>query len=226
MLRLLEAELRYDRLRIGLILILSLVFFLVIWIGVKWERNRVPMVMLIVLVLTLTAVHAGEKYRISQKRDQLHASLPVSLWKTGMTHLLYPVLVLSAIIFLLFLSVLIVRPYVDYALTMPPLAHLLTLTGLVLAVNGVLLLQRDLRMRLTSKPLRFVAFLFWFLVYVAALLPFYVITNFMGVFGENTPAQHFLARLLGIPAGFMAAGLILSLLSLVSFVTRRSFADS
>jgi len=226
MLRLLEAELRYDRLRIGLILILSLVFFLVIWIGVKWERNRVPMVMLIVLVLTLTAVHAGEKYRISQERDRLHASLPVSLWQTGMTHLLYPALVLSAIIFLLFLSVLIVRPYVDYALTMPPLAHLLTLTGLVLAVNGVLLLQRDLRMRLTSKPLRFVAFLFWFLVYVAALLPFYVITNFMGVFGENTPAQHFLIRLLESPGGFMAAGLILLVLSLVSFVTRRSFADS
>ena len=154
MLRLLEAELRYDRLRIGLILILSLVFFLVIWIGVKWERNRVPMVMLIVLVLTLTAVHAGEKYRISQERDRLHASLPVSLWQTGMTHLLYPALVLSAIIFLLFLSVLIVRPYVDYALTMPPLAHLLTLTGLVLAVNGVLLLQQ------TSAICRFFVLVF------------------------------------------------------------------
>ena len=41
--RLLEAEMRYDRLRLGLSLILSMVFFIIIWTGVKWERNRVPM---------------------------------------------------------------------------------------------------------------------------------------------------------------------------------------
>ena len=224
--RILKLEMIYDRFRIGLFLVFCLLSFLTIWIGVRWERNRVPMIMLMVLVLSLMAVYAGEKNRTTQKRDRLHVLFPVSLWKIGLAHLLYPFCVLLIVYGLLFLSVLIARPFVDYRLTMPSIAHMLTLTGLVLIVNAVILLHRNLRMMFTRKPQRFLIFVFWFVVYFGALLPFYVVTNFFGVFGENTPAQNFLTRLLESPNGFMTAGLLLSLLSVAAFVKRKSYVDS
>jgi hypothetical protein len=203
-----------------------MVTFLTIWLGVKWERNRVPLIMLMVLVLSLAAVYAGEKTRSIQKRDRLHVLFPVSLWKIGMTHLFYPVIVLLIMYFLLFVSVLVARPLINYSLPMPSSAHMLTLTGLVLIVNAVILLHRDLRMIFSRKPQRFLIFVFWFVVYIGALLPFYVVTNFLGVFGENTPAQNFLTGLLESSTGFMAGGLLLSALSLVVFVKRKSYVDS
>ena len=226
MYRLLKAEMKYDRLRIGLFLFFCMAAFLVIWLGIKWERNRVPMIMLMVLVLSLAAVYAGEKNRTIQKRDRLHVSFPVPLWQIGMTHILYPVFVLSIMYVLLFLSVLVARPLVNYVLNMPSFAHLLSLTGLVLIVNAAILLHRDLRMTFPSKPQRFLIFVFWFVVYIGALLPFYVITNFLGVFGENTPAQNFLTQLMESPAWFLAAGLLLSVLSFVTFIFRKSYTDS
>jgi hypothetical protein len=224
--RLLKAEMSYDRLRIGFFLFFCMVAFLTIWLGVKWERNRIPMIMLMVLVLSLSAVYAGEKKRTTHKRDRLHVLFPVSLWQIGMTHLLYPPCVLLIMYFLLFVSVLAARPFVNYSLTMPSLTHMLTLTGLVLIVNAVILLHRDLRMAFTRKFQRLLVFLFWFVVYIGALLPFYVITNFLGVFGENTRAQNFLTRLLEAPTGFVAAGLLLSGLSFVVFIKRKSYVDS
>lgn len=224
--RILKSEMSYDRLRIGLFLFFCMVAFLTIWLGVKWERNRVPMIMLMVLVLSLSAVYAGEKNRTIQKRDRLHVSFPVPLWQIGMTHLLYPFFVLSIVYFLLFMSVLTARPLVNYTLSMPSLAHMFTLTGLVLIVNAVILLHRDLRMTFTRKPQRFFIFVFWFVVYIGALLPFYVITNFLGVFGEDTPVQNLLAHLLESSTGFIAAGIILSVLSFVVFIKRKSYVDS
>lgn len=224
--RIIKAELKYDRLRIGLFLLFCVAAFLTIWLGVKWERNRVPMVMLMVLVLSLSGVYAGEKTRTIQKRDRLHLLFPVPLWQIGLTHILYPFFVLSIIYLLLFLSVLAARPLVNYELTMPSVSHMLTLTGLVLIVNAVILLHRDLWMTFTRKPQRFFIFVFWFVVYIGALLPFYVVTNFLGVFGENTPAQSFLNRLLQSSVVFMAVGLFSSALSLVAFVKRKSYSDS
>ena len=224
--RLLKAEMSYDRLRIGLFLVFCMATYLTIWLGVKWERNRVPMIMLMVLVLSLAAVYAGEKNRNVQKRDRLHMMFPVSLMQIGLTHILYPFVVLSIIYFLLFLSVLVASPLVNYSLKMPSLPHMFTLTGLVLIVNAAILLHRDLRMIFSSKPLRLLTFVFWFVVYLGALLPFYLVTNFLGVFGEDTPAQDFFTRLLEAPTGFMAAGLLLSVLSFIVFVKRKSFVDS
>ena len=224
--QILRSELKYDRFRISLYLCFCMIAFLTIWLGVKWERNRVPMIMLMVLVLSLSAVYAGEKNRTVQRRDRLHMLFPVPLWQIGMTHLLYPLFVLSIIYVLLYLSVLAARPFVDYDLTMPSLAHMLTLTGLVLIINAVILLHRDLRTIFSRKPQRFLIFVFWFVVYFGALLPFYVITNFLGVFGEDTTAHTFLTRLLESPTVFIAAGLVLSALNFVIFVRRKSYADS
>jgi hypothetical protein len=223
---LLKAEISYDRLRINISTLFCAASFVSIWLGVKWERNRVPMTMLMVLVLSLLAVYAGEINRTAQKRDRLHVLLPISLWKIGISHLLYPIAVLFGIYVVYFLSALFVDPFSGRTLTLLSLSHMFTLTGLVLVINAVILLHRDLRMTFTKKHQRFVIFLFWFVVYCGVLLPFYVVTNFLGLFGEDTQVQNFLARLLESPGGFMAAGLLLSGLSFVVFVKRKSYIDS
>ncbi len=224
--RLLKAESGYDGLRIVMSFFLCTAAFLAIWFGVRWERNRVPLMLLMMMILTLSAVYAGEKNRTIQKRDRLHVLLPVSLWHIGIAHLLYPIIVLLCIYILLFLSLLMAQLFIKYSLTMPSHMHMLTLTGLVLIVNAVILLYRDLRMTFTRRHQRFLVFLFWFLVYLGALLPFYVITNFFGLFGENTPVQRFLSRLLESPAGFLVVGLFLSVISVIFFAERKSYADS
>jgi hypothetical protein len=224
--RLLKAEMSYDRLRISLFLLFCVASFVSIWLGVRWERNRVPMIMLMVLVMSLSAVYAGEKNRTVQKRDHLHVLLPVSLWHIAISHMAYPIFVLLCVYLLLLLSALVVQPFVDQPLTMPSPAHLLTMTGLVLVVNAVILLYRDLRMMFARNPQRIFVLVFGLAVYIGALLPFYMVTNFFGVFGEDTPAQHFLTRLLESPIGFLAAGLLLSGLSFVVFIKRRSYIDS
>jgi hypothetical protein len=224
--RILKAEIIYDKLRTVIFFFFCTVVFFTIWFGVKWERNRIPMMLLMILVLTLSAVYAGEKTRTIQKRDRLHVLLPAILWQIGLAHLLYPIFVLLSICLLLFLSALVVQPFIRYSLTVPSLLHMLTLTGLVLIVNAVILLHRDLRMTFTKKYQRFFVFLFWFLVYVGALLPFYVITNFFGLFGENTPAQRYLTGLLESPALFILLGIFLSVICVIVFVKRKSYIES
>lgn len=224
--RLLKAESGYDRLRMGTFFFFCAAVFLTIWFGVRWERNRIPLTLLMIMTLTLSAVYAGEKNRIIQKRDRLHVLLPVTLWSIGIAHMLYPIFVLLCVYLLLFLSALVVQPFISYSLTMPSLLHILTLTGLVLTVNAVILLYRDLRMTFTKKHQRFFVFLFWFLVYLGALLPFYVITNFFGLFGESTPAQTFLTRMLESPTGFLVTGIFLSVVSVIVFAKRKSYVDS
>ncbi len=224
--RILKAEISYDKVRIGLFFFFCLAAFLAIWFGVRWERNRIPMTLLMILILTLSAVYAGEKNRTIQKRDRLHVLLPVTLWHIGLSHFLYPILILSGIYLLLILSALVVHIFISHSLTMPSSLHMLTLTGLILIVNAVILLHRDLRMTFTKKHQRFFVFLFWFLVYFGALLPFYVITNFFGLFGENTPAQRFLTRLLESPSGFLLIGIFLSIISAIVFVKRKSYVES
>ncbi|MFQ5630702.1 MAG: hypothetical protein ACE5I1_18175 [bacterium] len=111
-------------------------------------------------------------------------------------------------------------------LTSPSVLQLLTLNGLILCFNAVTLLYADLRMAFPKKQHRFVIFLFWLLIYFAVFLPFYIVTDFGGFFGEGTPLQLFLNDLSVSPVGFNLAGVILSVISLIIFIRRQSYAAS
>ncbi len=68
---------------------------------------------------------------------------------------------------------------------------MLSLNGLILIVNSCYLLARDLRIAFDKKYNRsYVDFLGAHLS--LALLPFYIMTNSFGAFGENTPLQIYL----------------------------------
>lgn len=224
--RVLHAELNNDRFRIALVYAFCMACFVTIWFGVKWERNRAPLTMLIILVSTFIGGFGGEKQRNVQKRDRLHVLLPLSLRRIGWAHLLYPFLIWLSILLLFFVSYFVVQQISGHGLTQPSMLQLLTLNGLILVVNAVYLLYRDLRLSFTTKRQRFIVFLVWLMIYIAALLPFYIVTNFFGWFGEHTPLQIFLNKLSASPVGFNALGLLLSAMSFIIFTRRKSYVSS
>ena len=67
--------------------------------------------------------------------------------------------------------------------------------------------------------------IFWVLIYLVALLPFYIMTNSFDAFGENTPLQIYLNEMLGSPIGSNIIGLVLSGLSLIVFLRRKSYLE-
>jgi hypothetical protein len=99
------------------------------------------------------------------------------------------------------------------------------LNGLILIVNASYLLTRDLRIAFNKKHQRIFMSVFWVLIYLVALLPFYIMTNSFGAFGENTPLQIYLNEISKLPIGINILGLILSGISFFVFMRRKSYLE-
>ena len=224
--RLFKAEILYDRSRLLIVSLFCLTCFVTIWFGVKWERNVSPMTMLILFMSAIVAVYAGEQSRISNKRDRMHVALPVSLWETGFFHLIYPIFVWVTILILYIVSYFVLETISGVTRTKPSSIQILTLSSLFLIVNATVLLSRDLSKIFTKKPQQIMIYMTGYLLFIGALLPFYIVTNFFGAFGENTRLQSFMSALLESPSGFLLLGVALSLTSVVVFMRRRFYVQS
>lgn len=224
--KLLKAEISYDRSRLLIVFVFCLASLSTIWFGVKWERNVSPMTMLILFISAFVAVYAGEQGRINNKRDRMHVSLPVSLWQTGFSHLIYPIFVWIAILIVYDVSYFILESISGATRIKPGFPQILTLSGLFLIVNATVLLARDLSRTFAKKSQQIMIYMTWYLLFIGALLPFYILTNFLGVFGENTPLQSFLSSLTQSPSGFLLLGVGLSLASVYVFMRRRAYVQS
>jgi hypothetical protein len=224
--RLLKAEILYDGSRLLIVSLICLTCLVTIWFGVKWERNVSPMTMLILFISALTAVYAGEGSRIYNKRDRMHVSLPVSLWETGFSHLIYPIFVWITTLILYKVSYFVLAFISGTTRSKPSFLQILTLSGFFLIVNAAVLLSRDLSKIFTKKPLQIMIYMTGYLLFIGALLPFYIVTNFFGAFGENTRLQSYMSSLSESPSGFLLLGLGLSLISVFVFMRRRSFVQS
>ncbi|MGD9346652.1 MAG: hypothetical protein PVH84_12360 [Candidatus Aminicenantes bacterium] len=224
--RILKAEILYERSRLLIVSVFYLTCLVIIWFGVKWERNVSPLTMLIVFISSLVAVYAGEQGRILNKRDRMHVSLPVSLWKTGFSHLIYPASVWMAILLLYQVSSAFLEVFSGTTRLQPSFSQILTLSGLFLIVNAAILLSRDLSKIFTKKSQQIIIYMTGYLLFISALLPFYILTNFFGVFGENTRLQSFASSMSESPFGFLLVGFGFSALSLFVFIRRNSYAHS
>jgi hypothetical protein len=224
--RLLKAEILYDRFRLFIIFIFCLTSLVTIWFGVKWDRNVSPMTMLILFISALVAVYAGEGSRIQNKRDRMHVVLPLSLRKTGFSHVIYPIIVWIAILILYIVSYFVLDFISGATRTIPSPIQILTLSGLFLIVNAAVLLSRDLSKIFTKRSQQILIYMTGYLLFIGALLPFYIITNFFGAFGENTRIQSFISALSESPSGFLLLGVALSLTSVFAFIRRKSYVQS
>ncbi len=223
--RILKAEIINDKLRIVLVYTFSIIAFITIWYGVEWERNRAPLAMMIMVVTTLILGFICEKKRIAQKRSRLYGALPISIQKIGIFHLIYPFFAWLSIGILYFLIYIVLQNLIAKILTTPSGLQMLTLNGLILIVNSCYLLARDLRIAFDKKYHRKFMSIFWVLIYLMTLLPFYIMTNSFGAFGENTPLQIYLNQMSRSPIGINVVGLILSGFSLIIFLRRKSYLE-
>jgi len=225
MLRILKAEIITDKQRIVLVYIFSIISFITIWYGVKWERNRAPLAMMMMVVATLILGFICEKKRIAQKRGRLFGALPIANKQIGCFHLIYPFFAWLSIGILYFLIYIILQNFSAKILITPSWLQMLTLNGMILIVNSCYLLTRDLRIAFDKKYHRMFMSLFWVLIYLVALLPFYIMTNSFGAFGENTPLQIYLTEMSRSPIGMNVVGLILSGISWIVFLKRKSYLE-
>jgi len=223
--RLVKAEIINDKIRIVLVYFFSIICFITIWYGVKWERNRAPMAMLVMVAATLIIGFICEKKRIAQKRGRLFGTLPVPTRQIGIFHLIYPFFGWLSIGILYFLSYFILQNFSIKILTTPSWLQMLTLNGLILIVNACYLLTRDLRIAFDKKYQRMFMSIFWVLIYCVALLPFYIMTNSFGAFGENTSLQIYLTEMSSSPIWINVLGLLLSGFSFYVFLHRKSYLE-
>ena len=224
--RLFKAEILYDRSRLLIVSLFCLTCFVTIWFGVKWERNVSPMTMLILFMSAIVAVYAGEASRIINKRDRMHVTLPVSLWETGFSHLIYPIFVWIVILILYKVSYFVLEFISGTKRAIPSSMQILTLSGLFLIVNATVLLSRDLSKIFTKKSQQIMIYMTGYMLFIGALLPFYIVSNFFGAFGENTRLQSFISSLYESPSRFLFLGVGLSLISMFVFMRRRSYVQS
>jgi hypothetical protein len=224
--KLIKAELEHGKERILTFTLVYLVFIVITLTWVRWERNRIGSLLLFLFLMPLVAAYGGEKWRSEQKRDRFHGLLPISPIQIGLSHLALPVCLLVLMTCLYFVVIVLVQSLTVNVKSGPTGLQILAVTGLVLIVSAAGLLQRDLRVSATKKYQRFLIHLFWWMVYLSALLPFYIVMNFFGWFGVNTQLQQAIAGLGTRPHLLLLPGIGLSLLSLYVFSKRRSYVES
>lgn len=223
--KLIKAELINGRERILAFTLMYSVLIFTTLIWVRWERNLVTNVLLFLFLMPLVATYGGEKWRSDQKRDRLHVLLPISLARIGLSHLLIPLCLFVAMLGLytvmIFLSQLVGANRVNG----PTILQLLAAVGLILIVSGAGLFYRDMRATTTKRFQRFLLNCFWYSIFIGALLPFYIVMNFLGWFGENTPLQQAIAGIGQRPHVLLLPGIGLTLLSLYVFTKRKSYVE-
>lgn len=224
--KLIEAELIHGKERILAFTLTYLTFIFITLTWVRWERNRVASVLLFLFLMPLVATYGGEKWRTQERRDRMQALLPVPLVRIGLSHLLLPLCLFVLMFCLYFVVFFSSRTISANGMTGPTPVQFLSVSGLTLIVNAIALLYRDLRVSATKKYQRFLIHLFWWVIYIGALLPFYIVMNFLGWFGESTSLQKAIVNLGTKPHILLLPGVGLSLLSLFVFTKRKSYTES
>jgi hypothetical protein len=223
--QILKAEIITDKFKILLVYFFAVVCFIITWFEVELDRNRAPMAMMIMVVATLIISYVCEKKRIAQRRSRLYGVLPISIQQIGCFYFSYPFLAWLGIGILYFLFYFVIQNLSGKTLIAPSLRQMLTLNGMILIVNACYLLTRDVRIVFDKKYHKMFMSIFWVLIYLVALLPFYIMTNSFGIFGENTSLQSYLSEMSKSPIGMNLVGLILSGFSFYIFLKRKSYLE-
>jgi len=224
--KLIQAELIHGKERI---LSFALIYFICIALSltlVRWEQNRVSSLLLFMFLMPLAAAYGGEKWRSEQRRDRLHVLLPLSPVQIGLSHLILPLCLFVIMLGLYCVARLIFEAMAPDGLRGPSALQMFAVAGLLLLVSASGLLYRDLKVFATKNYQRFCLQFFWWVMYIGALLPFYVVMNFAGWFGENTPLQNAIAGLGTRPHLLILPGIGVSLISLCVFARRNSYVAS
>jgi hypothetical protein len=234
--RILETELVYNRFMLFLANLYCFVMLLVVWFGAL-QSNRPPLILLVLLTSVFLASYTGEEKRVEQRRERLQSLCPLPIWQIGLMKNVYPLVIWINTIGLYLVSFFLLSVLKTFAnpqsfqfswMTGPSLIQMITLNGWILVTNSVYLIVQNLR--ISSQGGRWVIFrIIQVLISFVVIIPFLIITNFLGAFGDSSSLARRLSDFsfssLG-SIGFNILGVVLFVLSVFVFSRRRSYAKS
>jgi hypothetical protein len=189
MLKILAAELTYYKNTLIFYAIFCAAAFFVIWFAVRIEANQIPSMLLIMLVSALSVGNIQTGFFIKSKRLRWLQLLPVSRGASGDLRFMFPLVVWFGIL-LLFFALYSLLSLAAPRIIHPHLTHFLLINGLILIIESIYLINVDIRHLTRNKFMHLVIGLTWFLSFILALVPFYVLVNFAGFFGRHTVLQN------------------------------------
>jgi len=234
--RLLKSDLAYNGSITVLANIYCFVMLLAVWFGVS-RSNRAPLIMLVLLTSVFFASYTGEEKRVEQKRERLQSLCPLPIWQTGLIKSIYP-LVIWINMFVVYLSLYMLlsvfktltisQPVRISWVAGPSIKQFLALNGWVLITNCLYLITHDLRVSSGGRA-KVIYRIVQVLISFAVIIPFLIITNFLGAFGDESTLAGALTRVSFTSLGYLGfnfLGTLLFVISIVVFSRRRSYAQS
>jgi len=219
--QLLLAEIKYSKTRALLIYFFGAVCFITIWFGVKWEQNRLFMPMLIMIIMAIAVLFLRQKDRMRTGQMRFHSSLPIAIWKIGLMEKIYTIVFWMSILVLYFGIRIIAGLFTVTFLDVPSFTYLGTLTGLFLIIDSWVTLTTNLIQ--SGQRIPVLIRILWAAIILVALLPFYILTNTFGIFGEDTNIQHIIQQILQSPLLVCGLGLIMYSLDYFLFLKKKSY---
>ena len=221
---LLKQNIKYDKHPILIVYTFCTICFITIWFGIEWDRNRPPLTMLIMIVALVMFVLVNQAKCTSQKRSLFLVSLPIPINVIGLLDLVYPYVIWLGLLILYLITGQIIQTISALTKLISPM-HMLTVNGIILFLNAAYFFLRHLKSFRSMKQLQPLISVSWFIIYILALVPFYIMTNFFGIFGEGTHLQTVLNEWYQSPIIISFLGIVLSILSYVLFIKRKSYLD-
>lgn len=229
MFKIVKAELGYNFFTNILYCLFCLVCFPVIWFTVKYEYNRTPLILMIMMVSTLASVFFTEGKTFKEKRLILLKRLPVSNFIIWLSRYLYVFSIWLIISLLFIISYFITNNLTNTDLIIPSFLQFIFVNSILVLLLSFYYIYRDYKSIITFKVSKKMLSIIWIILYITLLLPFFIITNFLGLFGQYTFLQANLLFLSESPVDIFVLivfVLIFVILSLIVFRRRKSAFES
>ncbi|MBN1479346.1 hypothetical protein EH223_16125 [candidate division KSB1 bacterium] len=202
MFKVLRAELLYYRTALLFYALFCTVAFCAIWFGIRIEANKIPSIMLILLVTVLSVGNIQSGFFIKSKRLRWLFLLPIARSSFGDIRFLFPLAVWLGTL-ILYTMLYVVVAFVVTSPVRPHLTHILLVNGLILLTQSMYLYNIDIRHIIRVRSVHMIVGILWFITFVLILVPFYVLVNFAGLFGQSSSLQNWLFAFMNSPTAVL-----------------------
>ena len=218
--RILKAELKYNSATALGAYFFGLLLFIFSFFPVQREV-RVAIIMFAMLCTPMIAGYFGD-YRIHQKRDRFHVTLPIANYHLGLMRLIYPILIWLSLIIVFYLTVLIFS-WID----IPSISQMIVLNGWILMVNAIYLIFSDLDVSSKEKNKQIFMKGIKYIMPFVAMLPFWIYMT-SGFSDNDIFFNKFIKDIWYFPSvtiGINVFGLSISIISIIVFARRSSYIE-
>ncbi|MCF8241448.1 MAG: ABC-2 transporter permease [Melioribacteraceae bacterium] len=228
MIQIIKTEFYYIR---ELIIAASVIFIAVVFViafGVN-EINTVPSQFIVIIAAVVFTAYMNENQKIIQLRDRLLTLLPVKRKQIAYSRMSFGLVIYIMFIIQFYLVNGLLAVIYTSKFISPGISEFLVLTGLILILNSVHLISRDLVGTAVNKAGRmFFGILKNLLVFIY-FIPFYIMMNVFNLFENENVLQNKIEYFLSSGVGIVVSlglGIAISYSSYLLFMNRKTFSNS